>query len=104
MLNHKLRIAFFLWNELYKGVKANSLSCGIGYLKEFLFFLLNTVGYYAELLLDLPNKVNCLFPSNGISLKHTIAMNPNGFRPFESKVTMSKTAGREGSLDYYLLN
>ena len=104
MLNHKLRIAFFLWNDLYKGVKANSLARGIGYLKEFLFFLLNTVGYYAKLLLDLPNKINWLFPSNGISLKNTIAMNPNGLRPSESKVIMSKTAGREGSLDCYLLN
>lgn len=94
-------------HELCEGMKVNSPPRGTGYVKEFLFFFfwLNAVGYYAKLLLEEPpNKINQLLPSNGISLKSTTVRSLHGLRPSERRLTISKTAGREGSLGCSILN
>lgn len=67
--------------------------------------MLNAVGNYAKLLLEeASNKINQLFPSNGISFKNTMAMSRHGLGPSESKLAISKTTGTEGSLGCYILN
>lgn len=91
--------------ELYKRVKVNSLPRGTAHLKGAFFPLLNAIEYYAKLLLEeASNKINQLFPSNGISFKNTMAMSWRGRGPSESKFAISKTTGREGSLGCYILN